>query len=72
MSDEILPRCPWCGNARRVYAHGSREFFCDGCKRIFDGIDDGDVGYQGPERYAERKEAFQLREQARKTGRCRR
>lgn len=58
---EQLPPCPWCGTAKKVYKHGDREFVCLGCKRIFDGIDDGVIGYGRPEKYAQRAERRQGR-----------
>lgn len=71
MSNDVIP-CPWCKTAKHVYQHGQREFYCGNCKRIFDGIDDGDVGYSGPERHSERKEEYQLRQRVRRAGQCRR
>ena len=53
---EQLPACPWCKTAKKVYKYGEREFFCNGCKRIFDGIDDGEIGYEQPEKRMEREE----------------
>jgi hypothetical protein len=41
------------------------------CKMDFDGVDDGDVGYQRPERIASRREEFQLRAKRRLRGKSR-
>ena len=54
--DAPTPKCPWCKTAKKVYTHGEREFICLGCKRIFDGIDDGEIGYGRPEKRMEREE----------------
>ena len=61
----VTPKCPWCKTAAQVYEHGDREFWCRRCNRIFDGIDDGDVGYGGPSRRMEREERRQQRTKAR-------
>ena len=43
MTAAPTPRCPWCHTARRVYPHGEREWWCSGCKRLFDSDpDEGD------------------------------
>ena len=63
---EPLPPCPWCKTAKKVYKHGERDFVCLGCKRIFDGIDDGEIGYGRPEKYAQRNERRQGRNAVRK------
>jgi ribosomal protein L37AE/L43A len=55
------PPCPRCQTAKRVYPHGERNFQCDKCGAIFDGQDDGTVGYGDPARFAERKERHQQR-----------
>lgn len=71
MSNSELVPCPWRKTTKHVHPYGQREFLCGNCKRIYDGIDDGDVGYSGPERYAERKEEFEAR-RARRGNQCRR
>ena len=60
MTDK-LPPCPWCHTSRKVYPHGEREFFCGGCKRLFDLEKDGDVPYGDPAKIAERRERKEKR-----------
>jgi len=61
---EPLPVCPWCQTSRHTQT-GSRAhaFFCRSCKREFEDVDDGDIGYGNPEKYAVRKESFQQKNQ---------
>lgn len=58
-------KCIKCGRVKAVRKLGSGHCFCDHCKIEFDPVDDGDVGYGSQERYAERKEEYQLRQQGR-------
>lgn len=64
-------KCPLCGKAKHVRVNGPRDFTCMDCKMDFDGVDDGDVGYQRPERIASRREEFQLRAKRRLRGKSR-
>jgi transcription initiation factor TFIIIB Brf1 subunit/transcription initiation factor TFIIB len=72
MPDEAMPKCPWCGTAKRVYAHRNRNFYCSGCKRIFDGDpnEGGEHSDFDPSWRMEREERRQ-REQARRRKRRR-
>lgn len=35
-ANQPMPKCPVCGTNRRVNRHGTEEFFCGGCRGIFD------------------------------------
>ena len=61
MSDK---RCPKCGGP--VVNMDTRLYRCDNCKMLTDCEDDGDIGYKSQERYAERKEEYELRQAARR------
>lgn len=49
------PRCPFCSSPA-VIPDGPRNWWCHDCKRTFDGIDDGDIGYGRPDKRIERQE----------------
>jgi len=57
--------CPRCHH-RTAATSGHRNFWCHKCKMEFDPSDDGDVGYQRPERIAARREEFLIRQRQRK------
>lgn len=56
-------RCPRC--AGPCIQQEEKLFFCPKCKMQTDCQDDGDIGYRSQERYAERKEEFQIRQRER-------
>lgn len=56
-------RCPKCGGP--VINMDTRLYRCDNCKMLTDCEDDGDIGYRSQERYAERKEEYELRQKQR-------
>jgi len=55
-STATLPACPWCNTEQHVRLIGHRHFYCNKCKREFDGEDDGDVTYGRPSKRLEREE----------------
>ena len=57
-----IPRCPKCGTNKHAYTHGEREFWCRKCNVLYDGIDDGDVGYGAPDKRMNREERRQSRQ----------
>jgi hypothetical protein len=61
------PKCPRCKGLLQQLEE--KLFWCSGCKMRTDGIDDGDIGYRSQERYAERKEEFQIRNRERELAR---
>ena len=54
-----MPDCPWCGDARRVYEEGDRDFYCLRCHRTFDEDPDegGDFSQFDPSWRVQREEA---------------
>jgi hypothetical protein len=63
----LIPACPWCkprSNATVQTGSLPRSFYCHKCKREFEAddsgrpIDDGDVGYGNPQKFAIRKENY--------------
>lgn len=60
-----LPPCPRCRTAKCVRVKEDKLFICDNCHGLFDGIDDGDIGYGRQDRYAERKEGYENRQRQR-------
>lgn len=61
-----MPKCPWCGHPRHVRPLGCHAFYCGGCKREFEDVDDGEVGYGMPEKFAMRKERHEQRKEGRR------
>ncbi|MFA5056545.1 MAG: hypothetical protein WC485_00395 [Opitutaceae bacterium] len=61
-----VPKCPWCGHAKHVRMVGHRHYYCGGCRREFDGVDDGITGYGDPARHAERAERREKRKAVRR------
>lgn len=55
--------CPKCGGP--VINMDTRLYRCDHCKMLTDCEDDGDISYMRQDRYAERKEEYQLRQKRR-------
>lgn len=53
-----LPRCPFCSTSKSVQPYGEsvHQFYCRKCDKIFEDVDDGEVGYGRPEKIAERRE----------------
>lgn len=62
-SNQIQPRCPRC--RQLVDSMGDRLYWCAQCKMMTDCEDDGDIGYMPQDRYAERKEAYEIRQRNR-------
>ncbi len=58
--ENMNKRCPKCSRPVQQIEH--RLYRCDWCKMLTDCDPDGEVGYGNPERYAERKEEFQIRQ----------
>ena len=58
------PRCPRCGRPSAT-PHGNRDYYCHTCRQAFDPTDDGDIGYQQPDRIAERREEHARRKAGR-------
>ena len=57
MKDDCTPKCPKCGHRSSTpHAGGPHVYYCYECQMPFEDIDDGTVGYRGPDRYAERNE----------------
>lgn len=56
-------RCPKCGG--QVINLDTRLYYCENCKMNTDCEDDGDIGYSRQDRYAERKEEYELRQKQR-------
>ena len=51
------PKCPRCGTAKHARPNGDRLWLCTKCDGLFDDSgDDGTVGYQRPDKIAERNE----------------
>ena len=69
MATEVKKRCPKCGGPVTQLEH--KLFRCDACKMLTDCVDDGDIGYKSPQRYAESKEGFENRQRARQQRRRR-
>lgn len=63
MSD--TPNCPWCKTPKHVRT-SYRAMYCGRCRREFEPEDDGDIGRQRPDTYAEKREEFLLRQQQRR------
>ncbi len=63
--------CPQCGADKQVRQQESHPpmYICDRRNMQFDGIDDGVVGYGRQDRYAERKEEYEIRQKQRNHGR---
>jgi len=63
-----MPACPKCGSRKRVIPAGDNvhTFACLTCQCCFEDVDDSDIGYGDPARYAERREEFAIREKARR------
>ncbi len=57
-------KCPRCG--RSGYRMEDKLYQCLACKILFDGEDDGDVGYGPPSRRIEREERQQKQSRERK------
>lgn len=53
---EQLPKCPWCNTAKHVAALGCHRLYCGKCKREFEDVNDGDIGYGRPSKRMEREE----------------
>ena len=62
------PNCPWCNTPKHVRTSGTsyRAMYCGRCRREFEAEDDGDVGRQRPDTWAEKREEFLLRQQQRR------
>ena len=60
-----LPNCPQCGNNKHVRQQEDKLFICDWHRMQFDGVDDGTIGYGRQDYWAERKEEFEQRRDAR-------
>lgn len=69
-SNQSHPRCPRC--RQMVDSMGDRLYWCTQCKMMTDCEDDGDIGYMPQDRYAERKEAYEIRQRNRERERARR
>ena len=69
MTTDQTPKCPWCKTDKHVHAEGFRSWWCGNCNRLFDGVDDGTVGYGTPEKHAERKERREAAEKQRRQNR---
>ena len=59
-------RCPRCKRHSATPGEGKNVFYCHDCRMYFSGEDDGDVGYSGPERIAQRHEEYKHRHQQRR------
>lgn len=55
------PNCLWCGTNKHVAEVGPHHFYCGKCKREFDDVDDGDIGYGRPSKRKEYQERSQER-----------
>jgi tRNA(Ile2) C34 agmatinyltransferase TiaS len=53
--------CPRCHKPTATPS-GDRYFWCHNCKMEFDTEDDGDIGRGRPDRIAERREEYQIRQ----------
>lgn len=62
--DENRKRCPRC--QQPVDEMNDRLYWCPQCKMATDCEDDGDIGYGSQERYAQRKEEYEIRQRNRK------
>lgn len=62
-------RCIQCWRMHAVVRRADGHCFCEHCRITFDPVDDGDVTYGDPARYAERKEEYQRRRQGRANSR---
>jgi hypothetical protein len=63
------PICPGCHSNRRIIPAGENQhtFACLDCRIAFEDLDDGNIGRSGrPDRAAENREEFELREKARR------
>ena len=70
----MKPTCPKCKGNRRIIPAGENQhtFACLDCKIAFEDEDDGDIGrFARPDRVAENREEFALREKARQERRRR-
>ena len=57
MVNEHVP-CPWCGTAAHVRRRpNTHAVYCRRCKREFEDVDDGTIGYGPPDRRMRREEA---------------
>lgn len=65
-TQEVMPKCPQCSTARHVTPLGFHRFYCAKCRGEFEDVDDGVIGRGRPDRNAENREAFLMREQERR------
>jgi hypothetical protein len=70
MTDNCTPKCVRCGSQKHVHSEGSNphQFYCGRCKISFEDVDDGEVGYGNPERFATRNERHESNQRDRLLG----
>lgn len=59
-------RCIQCGRKNSVRQLPNGNYWCSHCSIQFDPSDDGNVGREGPQEHAERKEEYIRRRQGRR------
>jgi hypothetical protein len=61
-----IPDCPRCKTNRHAVPNGDRQWFCHGCKGLFDDEpDEGGTYYSDPSKRLEKQEDFQQRQEKR-------
>lgn len=60
-------KCPICKSAKQARPLAFHRFYCSKCGVEFEDVDDGTIGRGRPDRNAESKEEFLLRQKARKS-----
>ena len=66
---EDAPKCPWCGHNKHTGQVGYHRFYCGGCGREFEDVDDSTasgIGYGSPDRRMIREETAAQRKRERK------
>ena len=58
------PRCPRCNGT--LMKREEKLYWCAECNMLTDAIDEGEVGYGDPSRFASRKEEYEKRQRERR------